>query len=370
MYDDDPKNTPAARYSLSVLLRPPSLLRLGLIGGAMAAVVVCFAWAAGWLAPGRLDQARIINAFEAANGPQPGFRRNHAKGVCLTGWFDSNGAAAGYSRAVVFRPGRVPVFGRFALAGGMPRAPDNPKTVRSMALNFNLPNGEVWRTGMNDIPVFTVNTAQGFYDQQIANMPDPKTHKPDPLALKAFLAAHPEAVRATNIIKAHPFAADFANSTFNSLNAFRFLDTAGHATPVRWAMVPEDQFVPEAAVPPQGANYLFDQLIARIDKGPARWHLIVTIGQPGDPTRDVTVLWRNDRKKIDAGTLTVTGIASEATGNCRDINFDPLVLPAGITPSDDPLLSLRSAAYAVSFTRRAGEPKMPSAVQLATGRAH
>ena len=369
MYEDDPKDT--ARYSLSALLRPPSLLRLGLIGGVMAAVVVCFAWAAGWLAPGRLDQARIINAFEAANRPQQlGFRRNHAKGVCLTGWFDSNGAAAGYSRAVVFRPGRVPVFGRFALAGGMPRAPDNPKTVRSMALNFNLPNGEIWRTGMNDIPVFTVNTAQGFYDQQNANMPDPKTHKPDPLALKAFLAAHPEAVQATSIIKSHPFAADFANSTFNSLNAFRFLDTAGHVTPVRWAMVPEDQFVPEAAAPPKGANYLFDQLIARIDKGPARWHLIVTIGQPGDPTRDVTVQWRNDRKKIDAGTLTITTIASEATGNCRDINFDPLVLPAGIAPSDDPLLSLRSAAYAVSFTRRAGEPKMPSAVQLATGRAH
>jgi len=138
---------------------------------------------------------------------------------------------------------------------------------------------------------------------------------------------------------------------------------------VRWAMVPEDHFVPEAAVPPQGANYLFDQLIARIGKGPARWHLIVTIGQPGDSTRDVTVEWGNDRKKIDAGTLTVTAIASEAPGNCRDINFDPLVLPAGIAPSDDPLLSLRSAAYSVSFTRRAGEPKSPSAVQLATGSA-
>jgi catalase len=215
-----------------------------------------------------------------------------------------------------------------------------------------------------------VNTAQGFYDQLVASRPDPETHKPDPLAVKAFLAAHPETVLAMNIIRSHPFAADFANSTFNSLNAFRFLDAAGHVTPVRWAMVPEDHFVPEAAVPPKGANYLFDQLIARIDKGPARWRLIVTLGQPGDPTRDATQQWQNDRKKIDAGTLTVATIASEATGNCRDINFDPLVLPAGIAPSDDPLLSARSAAYAVSFTRRAGEAKMPSAVQLATGSVH
>jgi len=38
------------------------------------------------------------------------------------------------------------------------------------------------------------------------------------------------------------------------------------------------------------------------------------------------------------------------------------VLPDGITPSDDPLLSARSAAYSQSFTRREGEHKEPSAV--------
>jgi catalase len=38
------------------------------------------------------------------------------------------------------------------------------------------------------------------------------------------------------------------------------------------------------------------------------------------------------------------------------------VLPAGILPSDDPLLSARSAVYSQSFTRREGEPKQPSAI--------
>jgi catalase len=46
----------------------------------------------------------------------------------------------------------------------------------------------------------------------------------------------------------------------------------------------------------------------------------------------------------------------------RDINFDPLVSPEGIAPYDDPLLSARSAVYSQSFTRRAGEKKLPSAV--------
>jgi len=40
------------------------------------------------------------------------------------------------------------------------------------------------------------------------------------------------------------------------------------------------------------------------------------------------------------------------------------VLPSWIEPSDDPLLSALSAAYSTSFTRRAGEEKEPSAVQI------
>ncbi len=357
-----PEPQPESDYSLSALLRPASLLRLGAIGVVVAAVAGSFAWAAGWLSPGRLDQKRIINGFEAVNGPHPGFRRNHAKGVCLTGWFDSNGAGTRLSHAMVFRTGRVPVFGRFALAGGMPRLPDGPAVVRSMALDFSLPDGETWRTGMNDIPVFPVKDAQGFYDQLAAGVPDPKTGKPDPAAMKAFLAAHPEAAAAIARIKAEPMSSGFADAAYNSLNAFRFISAAGTATPVRWSMVPVDGFAPAAKV--QGSNGLFEALAARLRHGPAQWHLIVTIGQPGDPTNDAALPWPKDREQVDAGTLTVSALQSEADGNCRDINFDPLVLPAGIKPSDDPLLSARSAAYAVSFTRRAREPKSPSAVQL------
>jgi catalase len=233
-----------------------------------------------------------------------------------------------------------------------------------MALNFALPDGEIWRTGMNDIPVFAVKTPEGFEEQLLAGKENPKTGKPDPAAMKAFLAAHPETVEAMKVIKAHPFSSDFANSQFNSLDAFEFVDAAGHVKPVRWAMVPEDAFVPEPAQASANHDYLFDALIARIMNGPARWHLVITIGLPGDPTNDATLPWPVERKHIDVGTLTVSALEGEARGNCRDINFDPLALPAGIEPSDDPLLSARSAAYSVSFTRRAREPKSPSTVQI------
>ena len=88
----------------------------------------------------------------------------------------------------------------------------------------------------------------------------------------------------------------------------------------------------------------------------------MAIAQPGDPTDNATLPWPEGREQVEVGTLTLNSVESEETSPARDINFDPLVLPAGIAPSSDPLLSARSAIYSQSFTRRAGETKEPSAI--------
>jgi catalase len=336
-----------------------------LIGAAMAAAAVAFGYVGGWLTPQRLSPARMIDAFEAANGSHPGFRRNHAKGLCVTGYFDSNGAGAQYSKAAVFAAGRVAVVGRFALAGGQPFQVDTAAAVRSLALRFALPDGEEWRTGMNAIPVFPLSTPRAFYEQLVATRPDPLTGKPDPGRMAAFLAQHPETASALKIIGSQVNSTGFANSRYNSLDAFRFVAATGTVTSVRWAMVPNEPFAADdpADTAARAKNYLFDALITALQHEPLQWHLMITIAQPGDPTNDATVAWPLERPQVDVGTLTVEHAEGEDRGACRDINFDPLVLPVGIAPSDDPLLSARSAAYSRSFTLRAGETKMPSAVQ-------
>jgi catalase len=309
----------------------------------------------------------MINTFEQVNGLHPGFRRNHAKGVCVSGYFDSNGRGVALSKAAVFPPGRVPVIGRFALAGGQPYATDAPRTVRSMAILFKLPDGEEWRIGINNIPVFPVKTPQGFYDLLLASAPDPATGKPDPAKMNAFLAKHPESAKAMPLIGNNPVSSGFDNSTYNSLNAFRFINANGAVVPVRWSMVPVQPFEPISTTDPgkAGKNYLFDALIASIHSHPLQWRLIVTLGEPGDPTDDATIPWPADRQQVEVGTLTIDRVESEDTSPARDINFDPLILPDGIAGSDDPLLSARSAAYSQSFTRREGEHKEPSAVSTA-----
>jgi len=343
------------------------ILRYAAIGVVITGIIILFAYTAGWLTPRTLTPARMVDRFEQVNEKHSGFRRNHTKGVCISGWFDSNGQGVSLSKAIVFQPGRVPVIGRFALAVGQPYAVDSGHTVRSMALLFKLPNGEEWRTGMNNIPVFAVNSAQGFYDLLLAAKPDSATGKPDPTKMNAFLLKHPESAKALQLIRNQPVSSGFADSAYNSLDAFRFINITGMSVPVRWAMVPVQSFQPNITSPAEMAdtNYLFDALIANIHSHPLKWHLMITLGQPGDTTGDATLPWPPDREQVDVGTLTINDVESEDTSPARDINFDPLVLPNGIIGSDDPLLSARSAAYSQSFTHREGEQKTPSAVSPA-----
>jgi catalase len=344
-----------------------SIARLASVFLIVVVVAGLFAYAGGWLTPHRLTPSRMIDAFEKVDGPHPGFRRNHAKGLCFSGTFESNGQGAALSKAVVFTAGRVPVIGRFSLGGGQPYQVDAPHTARAMAILFKLPNGEEWRTGMVNLPVLPVSTPQAFHDLILASAPDPATGKPDPSKMSAFLAKYPGTVNALHLIGGAPVSSGFDNSRFNSLDAFRFISADGKVTPIRWSMVPVQPFEPLSPTqpPPSDKNYLFDALIASVHQHPLQWRLVITVGEPGDPTDNASLPWPNERQQIDVGTLTIDHVESEDTSPTRDINFDPLVLPNGIAPSDDPLLSARSAAYSQSFRRREGEEKEPSAVSTA-----
>jgi len=333
-----------------------TLGRFASIGLVLCAAAALFVFVGGWLSPERLTQDRFMAAFEAHDGRHPGFRRNHAKGVCVTGWFDAATDAATWSKAAIFHLQHVPIVGRFALAGGMPFAADQAATVRSMALRFLPIGAEEWRTGMNDIPVFAVNSNEGFYAQLLASAPDPATGKPNPSAMQVFLRRHPETARAMQLIKARAISSGFADDTYNSLNAFSMTNAAGTSIAVRWATVPMQPFVAHDAAAHIGdENYLFDDLVKQIALHPLKWQLVLTIGEEGDSTRDATVPWPKERRLATAGTVTIARAMSEETGACNDVNYDPLVLPDGIAASDDPLLATRSSTYARSFTLRSAE---------------
>src|SRR5882724_12855789 len=142
-------DAPAGGRSLG---KDSTLARFALIGVALAAVAATFGYFGGWFTPNELTPARLTDGFEQVDGVHPGFRRNHAKGVGVSGFFESNGKGVRLSKAAVFRAGRVPVIGRFSLGGGQPDAADTPDAVRGLGLQFSLADGEMWRTAMINLP--------------------------------------------------------------------------------------------------------------------------------------------------------------------------------------------------------------------------
>ena len=346
------------------------LFRLAAISAVVAAIGGAFAYVAGFVTPHRLTPQRIVNAFEANAGIHPGFRRNHAKGVCVSGYFEGNGQASDISRADVFKAVRTPVLGRFAIPGSDPSAPDASVPVRSMALDFKLPDGQQWRTGMNNTPVFIVNTPQAFYAQLVASKPDPATGKPDPAKLKAFFAAHPETAPFLSWVKNNPPSSSFGNAAYYGINAFRAIDANGKTHFIRWSMVPETPYATVSAEQKSQHDFLDTELRSRLASGPLRWRLILTVAKPGDPTTDATQAWPEDRPHIDAGTLVIERESAQSKGDCRDINYDPTILPDGLKPSADPLLAARSSAYAVSYNRRSHEQAQRLVTNQQPARGH
>ncbi|GGF07517.1 sulfur regulated plasmid-encoded protein [Aliidongia dinghuensis] len=322
-----------------------------LIAAIVGAGAAAFAYTAGWLSPERLTPSKLVDALTPPSGPPLGHRRNHAKGICFTGLFEANGAGAALSRAQVFSQGQYPVLGRFNLGTPDPNAADAMERVRGLGLRIATPDGQEWRSAMIDLPFFPVATPQGFYELLVAS----GSKEPD--AMKNFAAAHPEIAAFGAWAKSAPWTASYAEERFNSLNSFVFTDGSDAEHVVRWSLLPAAAPVDVAPedLAKRGADFLNQDITERVAAGPQRWTMTVTVANPGDPTADPSKAWPADRRTIEVGTLVVQKIEAEADGPCRDINFDPTVLPAGIKTSDDPFPAARSAAYSISYNRRTAE---------------
>ena len=342
----------------------PLYVRLGAIACVIGVVAFAFVYAAGWLSFDRITPVAVVDALTPPGVDVAGHRRNHAKGVCFTGLFESNGAGAALSRAPMLASGSFPAMGRFNLGTGDPNAADSTARVRGLGLQISAPGGQVWRSAMIDAPIFAVSTPQDFYALLLAS------GSKDPGAMPAFAAAHPAFAAFAGWAQTAPWTGSYAEDRFNGLNAFLFVDAAGAEHPVRWSLIPAA--APVAITPAElgkrGPNALEQEIADRVRAAPQRWTMQVTVASPGDPVADPTKAWPADRRTVDVGTLTVQRIEPEADGPCRDINFDPTILPSGIRVSDDPFPAARSAVYARSFDRRTAEERAYPRTQVGAAR--
>jgi catalase len=102
---------------------------------------------------------------------------------------------------------------------------------------------------------------------------------------------------------------------------------------------------------------LFDELAARVAKGPVSFQIHVQTAADGDVVDNATIHWPEDRPIVELGKLALTEVAPDNAHEQKKTIFDPIPRVDGIEPSNDPLLELRAAIYLLSGRRRRQAPE-------------
>ena len=296
------------------------------------------------------DPTQIVDLANKVDGVHPGFRAFHAKGVVVEGSFKASAQAAKLSSATLFNGRSIPVTARFSDGSGMPTVPDgSPAMPRGIAIKYHLPGGTDTDMVTNSFKFFPVGTGEDFRDLLQAIVASPPD-APHPNKVEQFFGSHPNAPKAIGSL---PIPDSFADEEYHGIDAFIFVNKSGQRQAVRYLIVPEKlvHITPEVAAK-QSPNFLFDDLAKRIAQKPVVFHLKAQLAEPGDQTKDASEPWPDDRKVVDLGVLTLKKVVPNSLETEKKLLFLPTNLTDGIELSDDPLPSVRSAAYGVSYGRR------------------
>jgi catalase len=301
----------------------------------------------------------LLNQFDAIFGLNPGFRPAHAKGTLLTGTFTPSANAALLTRAPHVVSASTPVTVRFSDSSGIPLIPDTDPNANphGCAIRFNLAPHVHTDIIAHSVDGFPTTTGQEFLEflRALATS-DPKNPGGSPL--EAFLGTHPKALAFVQAPKPSP--SSFARENYFGVTAMQFTNKDGVSKFGRYRIVPEAgvEHLDDAAVAKMSANFLFDELAARVAKGPIKLKILVQLANAGDIVDDATVHWPDDRIQFDLGTISLTAPVPDSDHEQKQVIFDPIPRVDGIAPSADPLLEVRAAVYLMSGRRRRAAPEI------------
>jgi catalase len=296
---------------------------------------------------------QIFDTMVQVHGVAPGFRPVHAKGLVCHGTFTPSPEAATLSKAAHFNGASIPITVRFSDGAPDPIIPDNSANAgpRGMAIRFTLPGGaETDIIAMSHNGFVVANGEEFLALQKSIVATDPS--KPHPWPVEAFLGAHPLALKFVQENVVVP--ASFANVSFFANDAFIFVNKAGVKQAGRYKIIPVDgpHDLTDAEAKAKSPNFLIDDLKARLATMPIKFHLVIQLANADDQTKNPSLVWPDDRKTIDAGTISITAVDPDSAAVEKPLAFDPTNLTDGIELSDDPFPDLRSSVYALSVTRR------------------
>jgi catalase len=298
---------------------------------------------------------RTIAMFDrAAGGIHAGFRPAHAKGLLLTGEFVPAADARSLTRAAHVQRPSTPVSVRLSNFAGIPTIPDNAPDgagPRGCAIRFHLAEHEHTDIVAHSTDAFPARTVEEFLEFLAAVLAtDPAG--PHPNAIERYLGEHPAALAFVQAPK--PIPRSFANESFYAVSAFAFTDASGGRRHGRYRILPVagSGYLAAASAAQQTANFLFDEIAARVGREPVRYRIVVQLAEPGDVVDDATVRWPETRTLVPFGEIALTAVAPDNASAQRRIIFDPIPRIDGIEATGDPLFEPRANVYLMSGRRR------------------
>ncbi len=206
-------------------------------------------------------------------------------------------------------------------------------------------------------PIFGAATPEQFFGRLQSLQPDPVTKAADPAKVKAFADANPEVLLLPRYLASQPVPASFGTVNYWGVHAFAFVNAKGQKQFGKWVFEPVGGTVSltDDEAKAKGPHFLFDELRQRVATGGVAFDFMLQLAEPGDRLDSAVVPLPESRRKLTMGRLVIRSVAPDAGGECVNITFNPMVLPKGVEPSNDPLIAARAAPYAVGLGRRLGE---------------
>jgi catalase len=298
----------------------------------------------------------LLKAFDAINGPHPGYRPAHAKGILLSGVFKPSPDAKSITRAPHAQRESTPVTVRLSDSTGIPGIPDNDprSSPRGFAVRFHLADRfhtDLISHSHDGFPAHTPAEFLGLLEAVKASGPD----VPHPSPIEQFLGTHPAALAFVQAPK--PFPVSFAQEKFFGVVALKYIAPDGKERFGRLRVRPKagTQYLDEQAAAAKGPDFLMEEIAQRIAQGPTEFTLHLQIAGEGDPVDNATISWPADRPEVEFGTVSLSKVISNEDRESRRIIFDPIPRVDGIEDSGDPLLATRADVYLMSGKRRRNE---------------
>ncbi len=333
--------------------------------------------------PHEITAAQMLDAFKAdAPGHVPGTRWAHTHGLGVLGHFVASDVARDYCIADHFQGHAVPATIRVSNGSSDPVRHDEQPDTRGLAVKFRARDDTEHDLLSMTLPVFGAKTREEFLQLSKAFVPEPVSATPwftahilDPLLLRQAPPPAPPGVTTSGgaglaqYAGSHQFdrafviaagtaqvPASWARTAYHAVHTFVALAPDGVRRPVRFSWQPVDGVfpVPTDELPGLATTFLTAEMRARLAHAAARFTLRMTIGDPGDAVNDPSQPWPVTRRCITMGTLYLDEIAESRGVDVDRLSFNPMRLPHGIEPSDDPILQARGEIYQLGCAERRG----------------